>query len=55
MDTSVRNKDDKSKIESKFEVSIYSFLNALDLEMIQQQEYVKSALLVPSIELEFDQ
>lgn len=55
LDTSVRNKDDKSKIESKFEVSIYSFLNALDLEMIQQQEYVKSALLVPSIELEFDQ
>ena len=48
--TSVRNKDDRSKIESKFEVSIYSFLNALDLEMIQQQEYVKSALLVPSIE-----
>lgn len=55
LDTSVRNKDDKSKIESKFEVGIYSFLNALDLEMIQQQEYVKSALLVPSIELEFDQ
>lgn len=53
--TSVRNKDDKSKIESKFEVSIYSFLNALDLEMIQQQEYVKSALLVPSLELEFNQ
>lgn len=55
LDTSVCNKDDKSKIESKFEVSIYSFLNALDLEMIQQQEYVKSALLVPSIELEFNQ
>nr|DAO09428.1 MAG TPA: hypothetical protein [Caudoviricetes sp.] len=53
--TSVRNKDDRSKIESKFEVSIYSFLNALDLEMIQQQEYVKSALLVPSLELEFNQ
>lgn len=53
--TSVRNKDDKSKIESKFEVSIYSFLNALDLEMIQQQEYVKSALLVPSVELEFNE
>lgn len=49
--TSVRNKDDKSK----FEVSIYSFLNALDLEMIQQQEYVKSALLVPSVELEFNE
>ena len=53
--TSVRNKDDKSKIESKFEVSIYSFLNALDLEMIQQQEYVKSVLLVPSVELEFNE
>ena len=49
--TSTYSKDDKTK----FEVSIYSFLNALDLEMIQQQEYVKSALLVPSIELEFDQ
>lgn len=53
--TSVRNKDDKSKIELKFEVSIYSFLNALDLEMIQQQEYVKSVLLVPSVELEFNE
>lgn len=55
LNTSVWNTGDRSEIESKFEVSIYSFLNALDLEMIQQQEYVKSALLVPSIELEFNE
>ena len=50
IDTSAYRKED----EYKFEVGIYSFLNALDMDQIQQQEYVKSVLLAPAIELEYD-
>lgn len=50
IDTSAYRKED----EYKFEVGVYSFLNALDMDQIQQQEYVKSVLLTSAIELEYD-
>ena len=51
VETSTYTKDEISR----FEVSIYSFLNAINMDMVQRHEYVKSALLVPSVELEFNE
>lgn len=48
--TSAYSHDEKTM----FVVSIYSLFNALDMDKIQRQEYVKSVLLAPSIELGLD-